>query len=94
MLRVMLAIAALSLFVLASALPDAALAADAEFSALDHDKDGKVSHEEFLRWYPVKVWKKADADGDGYVQETEWVPVRESISHYKSQEARDAEVKQ
>ncbi len=93
MLRMMLAITALSLFFTAAVMPGAALATDEDFKQLDHDKDGKVSQEEFLRWYPVKVWKKADANGDGYVQETEWVPVRESLSHYKRQEARDAEVK-
>ena len=84
----------LSLFAMAAAMPGAARAGDAEFVGMDHDKDGQVSREEFLRWYPVKVWKKADANGDGYVQETEWIPVREGLSQYKRQTARDAEVKE
>ncbi len=93
MIKKALTATVLSLFAMTAAMPGLVRAADAEFEGMDRDKDGKVSQEEFLRWYPVKVWKKADADGDGYVQETEWIPVREGLSQYKRQTARDAEVK-
>lgn len=89
MLRKMLVGAVLSFFAMTAAV----LATDATFQEMDRDKDGKLSREEFVNWYPVKVWKKADADGDGYVQETEWLPVREDLSRYQRQGAGGAEVK-
>jgi hypothetical protein len=76
------------------AMPGIGRAADAEFERLDRDKDGRVSQEEFLRWYPVEAWKKVDGQGKGSIEETEWIPVRESVKQYRRQQARDAEVKQ
>jgi hypothetical protein len=75
------------------ALPGIAFPAGAEFDRMDWNKDGKVTQEEFLRWYPVEVWKKVDGTGKGYVSETEWIPVRESVAKYKREKARDARVK-
>ncbi|WP_428560277.1 MAG: hypothetical protein ACP59X_16200 [Solidesulfovibrio sp. DCME] len=74
------------------ALPGLVLAGDTEFGRLDRNKDGKVSKQEFMRWYPVTVWKRVDGAGKGYVTETEWVPVRESVAKYKREKARDARV--
>jgi hypothetical protein len=43
---------------------------DKAFSAYDTDKDGKVSETEFVDHMKTK-FKKADADGDGYVTKEE-----------------------
>lgn len=82
----------LAVFFSLAALAGSAWATDAEFSKMDKNGDGRVSKEEFLRWYPVEVWRKVDAPGKGYIKETEWIPVRESLRQYRRQEARDAEV--
>jgi len=84
----------LAIVVSCAVLPGPCLAADAEFDRMDTDKDGKVTREEFLRWYPVEVWKKVDGKGKGYIEETEWIPVRESLAQYRRQQARDAEAQQ
>lgn len=90
MVRTIVLAAALSL----GALAGLAQATDAEFAQMDKDGNGRVSREEFLRWYPVEVWKKVDPAGKGYVEETEWIPVRESLRQYRRQQARDAEAGQ
>lgn len=74
-------------------LPATGHAADPEFQRMDKNGDGKVSREEFLTWYPVEVWKKVDAAGKGYVEEKEWVAVKESVARHRREETRDAEVK-
>lgn len=88
----MLRIVPFVLAVVLLALPGVVLAKDTEFRHLDRNKDGKVSKKEFLRWYPVTVWKRVDGTGKGYVTETEWIPVRESVAKYKREKARDARV--
>lgn len=74
-------------------LPAKGRAADQEFQRMDKNGDGRVTREEFQTWYPVEVWKKVDAAGKGYVEEKEWVAVKESVAQYRREEARDAEVK-
>ncbi len=64
-----------------------------EFHEMDGDKNGRLSKEEFTRWYPVKVWKDVDKNGDDEVGVVEYVPVREGLSQHRRREARDAEAK-
>ncbi|WP_156921714.1 EF-hand domain-containing protein [Desulfovibrio inopinatus] len=74
-----------TLFVLALVVTSsfALASSDADFDALDTNKDGKVSKDEFIVWYPVQQFVKADQDGDGYVVVTEWVAVKEDMKQFK-----------
>lgn len=90
MVRTIMLAAAVAL----AALSSPAFAGDAEFAQMDKDGNGRVTREEFLRWYPVEVWKKVDAAGKGYIEETQWIPVREGVRQYRRQQARDAEAGQ
>ncbi len=56
---------------------------DEDFDALDTNKDGKISKDEFIVWYPVQQFVKADKDSDGYIVVTEWVAVKEDMKQFK-----------
>jgi hypothetical protein len=49
--------------------------ANAAFARLDTDKDGKISHDEFMRPYE-KEFKETDANNDGFWTKEEYKDVR------------------